>query len=143
MVIEKESLEANFQQGTEAVIIRTLPNDTSKLLRQYSNTNPPYMSSQAAAFLRDKGVKHLLIDLPSVDREDDKGLLVAHHAFWNFPQNTRHDSSITELIFVPDKVCDGYYLLNLILPHLIMTPLQADQPCVKFYDRRPTKSLPC
>ena len=113
MVIEKESLEANFQQGTEAVIIRTLPNDTSKLLRQYSNTNPPYMSSQAAAFLRDKGVKHLLIDLPSVDREDDKGLLVAHHAFWNFPQNTRHDSSITELIFVPNKVCDGYYLLNL------------------------------
>lgn len=115
MLITKECIESNFQQGVEAIILRSLPNDKGKLLRQYSNTNPPYLSSQAAAFLRDKGVKHLLIDLPSIDREEDRGELAAHHAFWDFPNNTRHDCSITELIFVPEHVLDGNYLLNLCI----------------------------
>ena len=115
MLITKECIEPNFQQGVEAIILRSLPNDKGKLLRQYSNTNPPYLSSQAAAFLRDKGVKHLLIDLPSIDKEEDQGELAAHHAFWDFPDNTRHDCSITELIFVPEHVPDGNYLLNLYI----------------------------
>lgn len=112
-VITKNCIESNFKEGVEAIVIRTLPNDKSKLVRQYSNTNPPYLSAEAAIFLRDKGVKHLLVDLPSVDKEKDGGQLAAHHAFWNFPQNTRYDCSITELIFVPNHVMDGNYLLNL------------------------------
>jgi hypothetical protein len=61
----------------------------------------------------------LLIDLPSVDREHDEGKLLAHKAFWNVTDvanlnsDARHDATITELIFVPDNVPDGNYLLNL------------------------------
>jgi hypothetical protein len=63
--------------------------------------------------LRNCGYKHLLTDLPSVDREEDEGALVSHHMWWNLPQNPRMDASITELIFVPDKAKDGLYFLNL------------------------------
>ncbi|MBL0104208.1 MAG: cyclase family protein [Bacteroidetes bacterium] len=101
------------QNWTEALIIRTLPNDASKCTRQYSGTNPPYMDADAALFLREAGVKHLLLDLPSIDREDDGGKLSAHHAFWNYPAAPRADCTISELIYVPDSAKDGYYLLNL------------------------------
>ncbi len=58
-------------------------------------------------------MKHLLIDLPSVDKERDEGKLLAHKAFWNYPENPREDCTITELIYVPDSINDGRYLLNL------------------------------
>ena len=112
-IITKESIEENFDEECEAIIIRTLPNSTEKLNKHYSNTNPPFLQEEAAIYLREKGIKHLLIDLPSVDKEEDRGILAAHHAFWDFPKNTRFDCSITELIFVPSEIKDGNYLLNL------------------------------
>ena len=97
----------------EAIIIRTLPNTKEKLSAQYSHTNPPYLLEEAAIYLKNKGVKHLLIDLPSIDREKDDGLLLAHNAFWNTSGKIRTESTITELIFVPNSVEDGKYILNL------------------------------
>lgn len=113
-IITLESVkEAIGEEQPEAIVIRTLPNDAAKLNRAYSNSNPPYLDREAALFLRNIGVKHLLIDLPSVDREEDGGALAAHRAFWHYPEQTRLDCSITELIYVPDNVKDGTYLLNL------------------------------
>ncbi|MFK7799187.1 MAG: cyclase family protein [Aureispira sp.] len=101
------------QSNLEAIVIRTLPNSDAKKQRQYSNTNPPYMEATAAAWLYEQGVRHILIDTPSVDREEDEGVLAAHHAFWNYPDAPRLDATITELIYVPNTVSDGLYLLNL------------------------------
>jgi kynurenine formamidase len=100
-------------KNPEAVVIRTLPNIKSKKNQKYSNTNWPYLSEAAARFLRRLGVKHLLIDLPSIDKEKDDGLLLAHRAFWNYPEATRFDATITEFIYVSNKINDGSYLLNL------------------------------
>lgn len=97
----------------EAIIIRTLPNKIDKLSKQYSNTNFPYLDELASLFIREQGIKHLLIDLPSVDREEDAGKLLAHKAFWNYPENPRLDCTITEFIFVPDAILDGEYLVNI------------------------------
>lgn len=114
LVISKKQLQYVLGSGKrDAVIIRTLPNTKAKLSRQYSHTNPPYMLEEAAAFLAQKGVEHLLIDLPSVDREKDDGELLAHRAFWNFNGNIRKNATITELIYVPNKIKDGKYFLNL------------------------------
>lgn len=99
----------------EAVVLRTLPNAESKKFQEYSGKNPPYLEAEAASWLRDKGVLHLLLDLPSVDREEDKGALSAHKAFWGLPENPRPRATITELIFVPESVPDGICLLNLQL----------------------------
>jgi len=59
------------------------------------------------------GIEHLLLDLPSVDRESDGGALAAHRAFWRYPDAPRMEATITEFIYVPDAVVDGLYYLNL------------------------------
>ena len=113
-VISKKQLQfALGNKKRDAVVIRTIPNTNEKLSHQYSHTNPPYLLSEAAIYLREKGVKHLLIDLPSVDKEKDDGQLKAHNAFWNTAGRTRKDATITEFIFVPNTVLDGTYFLNI------------------------------
>lgn len=113
-LITEEQLKEAVQAGeTEAVIIRTQPNDDTKLQRQYSGTNPPYMQHEAVAYLVACGIKHLLLDLPSVDREEDEGKLLAHKAFWQYPDAPRTDCTITEMVYVPDSVKDDLYLLNI------------------------------
>ncbi len=99
--------------SSEALVIRTLPNTEEKNNTQYSHTNWPYLTEEAAVYIRTLGIKHLLIDLPSVDKEKDEGKLVAHKAFWNYPQATRHQATITEMIYVKNTIADGMYLLNL------------------------------
>ena len=113
-VITKAQLEKLFKKGeAEALVIRSLPNSIAKRSQKYSHTNWPYLEEDAAKYIRDCGVEHLLIDLPSVDKEKDEGKLLAHKAFWNYPKNTRFNATITELIYVPSKVEDGMYFLNL------------------------------
>ena len=113
LIITRAQIEQVIEPQTESIIIRTLPNGKDKKNKAYSNTNPPYLEKEAADLLRELDIKHLLIDLPSVDKEQDGGALAAHHAFWNYPNNTRMDCSITELIYVPSSITDGHYLLNL------------------------------
>ena len=100
-------------QVPESLVVRTLPNTTSKAFHQYSYSNPPYLSQGAAIFIRELGVQHLLVDLPSIDKEEDQGTLEAHKAFWNVDGNIRTEATITEFIFVPDTVLDGSYLLQI------------------------------
>ena len=113
-IISEESIVKALKGKTpEAIVIRSLPNNSEKKQKHWSDTNWPFLHEKAALFLREIGVKHLLIDLPSVDKERDEGKLLAHKAFWNYPENPRKDCTITELIFVPDSIKDGSYLLNL------------------------------
>ncbi|MCW5517218.1 cyclase family protein [Muriicola sp. Z0-33] len=113
-VVSRKQLQyALGNKKREALIVRTLPNTTQKLNRQYSNSNPPYLLEQAAQYLVDKGISHLLIDLPSIDKEKDGGALLAHKAFWNFDGKRRMHATITEFIFVANNIPDGTYLLNL------------------------------
>jgi kynurenine formamidase len=125
-VITKEQVQKALSASTplrmtklEAIIIRTLPNQKEKKSRKYSNTNPPYLSEDAAIFIRESEIQHLLIDLPSVDKEHDEGKLLAHKAFWNVKDthnlnsDARLSATITEMIYVLDEIEDGNYILNL------------------------------
>lgn len=103
----------------EAVIIRTLPVDEHNKERDYSNTNPPYLEPKLAAFLAKNKVQHLLFDQVSVDKEKDDGLLAAHKAFWQLPDNARKNACITELIFVEESIPDGAYILQIQAPSVI------------------------
>lgn len=113
-VVSRAQLEVlAAHKGVEALIIRTLPNNKAKKSFHYSGNNPPFLEASAAKWIRESGVEHLLIDLPSVDREQDGGALAAHKAFWGLPGAPRLQATITEFVFVPDSVPDGLYLLNL------------------------------
>jgi arylformamidase len=115
-VITKKQLQfALGNKKRDAIVIRTIPNLSDKKGAQYSNTNPPYLLEEAAIYLREKGIKHLLVDLPSVDKEKDNGKLLSHNAFWNTAGELRLDATITEFVFVPNDVVDGTYFLNLMI----------------------------
>lgn len=120
LMITKRQIEIALNgNAPEAIVIRTLPNLESKKHKKYSKTNPPYLADEAATYIREIGIQHLLIDLPSVDREEDEGKLLAHKAFWNVKEvnnlndDARLNCTITEMIFVEDTIHDGSYILNL------------------------------
>jgi arylformamidase len=112
-IITAEELTGQLLPNMEAVIFRTLPNSEEKRTLQYSGTNPPYLEPAIGQMLKEAGILHILTDLPSLDREEDGGQLLTHKSFWNVPENPRLNATITELIYVPDEIRDGVYLLNL------------------------------
>ncbi|WP_242091958.1 cyclase family protein [Aestuariivivens sediminicola] len=113
-IISKKQIQfALGNKKRDAVVLRTIPNTKEKLTRQYSHTNWPYLTEEAVNYLVKKGIKHLLIDQPSIDKEKDEGKLLAHHAFWNTKGKLRLDATITEFIYVPNSIKDGTYFLNL------------------------------
>jgi kynurenine formamidase len=107
-----------------ALVVRTLPNDESKLTRDYdTNPPPPYFATDAMSWIVEQGVETLVVDLPSIDRAQDGGRLAAHRIFWGVPQGgtastlaTRAHATITEMAYIPNSVADGPYLLNLQVP---------------------------
>lgn len=114
-VLLKKQFEEQVHTSDEvrALIVRTLPNDALKMRQNWSGSNPPYLHDEAVKYLVSCGIEHLILDLPSVDREEDGGLLLGHRAFWQYPEATRTHCSITEMAFIPNEVKDGVYLLNL------------------------------
>ena len=114
LVITKKVLELFLaDKNPEALIIRTLSNSEAKTHKNYSDTNPAYINEEAMKYIIERGVEHLLFDTPSVDKEVDGGALLAHRAFWQYPQNTNVHRTITELVYIPNSIYDGTYLLNL------------------------------
>lgn len=115
-VIEERMLD--LPPGIRALVIRTLPNSADKCTRRYDQAPPyPLLSVEAMEAIVEAGVEHLLIDTPSVDAADDGGRLAQHRRFWSFvdaqPAAGRATCTITEMIYVPDHLQDGLYLLSL------------------------------
>jgi arylformamidase len=110
----------NPNETPTALVIRTLPNDESKLTRIYMQKIPPFFSTEAMKLIGELGVRHLLVDMPSIDRIFDEGKLSNHRIFWNVEPGAFEISkasfvnrTITELIYAPEGIADGNYLLNL------------------------------
>ena len=112
-----ESSLLGFSCSTEALIIRTLPNKEKKKSKRYAGSNPPFITKAGMEFINEMQFRHILVDIPSVDEENDPELS-CHHIFWEYPKKPRRDKTITELIFVPDEAEDGLYWLNLQVPSL-------------------------
>ena len=97
---------------SKAIVIRTMPNTDAKLSTNYSNTNPVYFSKESIDLINKLDFDHLIVDQPSIDREEDKGELIGHHTFWDYPNNPQKHKTITELVYIPNEVKDGCYLSN-------------------------------
>lgn len=111
LIITKELIMDSVEEWDfDTLIIRTLPNDDHKRTKSYSGTNPPYFHHSAISYIVAQGIDHLMSDLPSVDREEDEGLLLGHKAFWNYPEILDTNKTISELIYATNDVRDGLYL---------------------------------
>ena len=109
---------------SKALILRTRLDECA---RDESGQNPPYFTYEAMRWVVAQGIDHLIVDLPSVDREEDGGELGAHRIFWGFapgqvtpPAGARFDRTITEFACIPKSLPPGFYLLNLQLPAFML-----------------------
>lgn len=122
VMITRESLQRALADADDAflaaLVVRTLPNGADKVARDYNQAMPAYFSHDAMAYIVERGVRHLLVDTPSVDRLADEGRLGNHRLFWD---SARSPKTITELVYAPDDVRDGRYVLN-----LQVAPFRAD-----------------
>ena len=117
------ALEAFRGEGEflQALVLRTLPNSSAKKTYDYDAAKAvPFFTLEAMEYIVALGVRHLLVDLPSLDRLDDGGILANHRLFWGLERGSHSVSmqtaslkTVTELIYVPDIVPDGCYVLNL------------------------------
>lgn len=129
-VVSRAALAAAWQRACaspgdvapEALILRTLPamddtgaNDTDSMA--------PYVAADAAAWIVGQGIAHLVLDLPSLDRTHDGGLLAAHRIFFGLPPRSRRlfdaarpHATVTELAHIPDSLADGACLLAWQVP---------------------------
>ncbi len=106
-----------------ALVIRTLSADHPPTPAYRGAAPAPFLSRQAAQWLVERNIEHLVLDLPSADRADDGGRLTAHRIFFGLPPGSRRaddarrpGASITELAWIPASVADGHYLLDLQIP---------------------------
>jgi arylformamidase len=116
----QKSLDGHYPAFLEGVVIRTIPNTPEKTTRNYDVAKPAFFSVEGIRYLTGLGIKHLLADIPSIDRLDDEGKLTNHHIFWGVSEGSHtvdaenpSPKTITELIYVPETIADGPYLLNL------------------------------
>lgn len=100
--------------AAQGLILRVLSGPASE---------PPFFSHEAMRWIVEQGIEHLLVELPSVDRTDDEGLLSNHRIFWNLPPQadeitpeTRRHCTITELLDLPADLPDGLYGVLIHLP---------------------------
>ena len=129
LLVTRGALQAGWPAeppfAPRALVIRTLPNEPAKRARDYTGITPPYLTREAARFIVERGIEHLVVDLPSIDRAHDEGRLTAHRLFFGLPPGDsslahaeRSQCTVTELAYIPDDAADGAYLLQLQTPAL-------------------------
>jgi arylformamidase len=129
MITEKgirNALQDAKEDFLNGLIIRTLPNDISKMNRDYNQHPAPFFSIEAMRCVVEAGVKHLLVDIPSVDRANDEGKMTCHHLLWeieagakDIDQKNASRKTITEMVFLPDSIRDGCYFANIQIPPFV------------------------
>ncbi len=110
-ILTKEALECCDYEGVKALVIRLNPNE--EYPSNYDHTNWPYLSESATKRLVEAGVEHLILDVPSIDKEKDQGSLLSHRAFWKGSESPRTSATITEFAQIPADLPAGNYLLQL------------------------------
>jgi arylformamidase len=130
LLITRRALERGWNNikppfTPRALVLRTLPNSPGKRHQDYSNQTPPYLTGEAAQWLVERGIEHLVVDLPSIDRARDEGRLTAHRIFFGLPRAdtslahaTRAGATVTELAYIPDSLQDTACLLEIQVPAL-------------------------
>ena len=121
-----DRLGSNIQAFCRGMLIRTNHAKTMKC-SIFTDTNPPFFTKEAIEWVCNRNTEHILVDLPSVDREQCGPGLLAHSTFFGFSPSGGVDaksdskddvayacrSTITELCHIPERAPDGTYMLAL------------------------------
>ena len=126
-VVTKDAIKTKLKKWEKykpsTLIIRTMPNNDHKKSLKYDRFYPTFLTNNALQYIVKNNIKHLIVDLPSVDRMNDNGILGNHRIFWgnginpNGNINPNSKKTITELAYIPNSVIDGFYFVNIQIPH--------------------------
>ncbi len=117
---------ATLPFAPRALVLRSAAPGTSDAAEtSAAGREAPYLSRQLVRELVARGIEHLVVELPSIDRAHDEGRLCAHRLFFGLPPGStrladavRPDCSITEYASIPATLADGPCALQLTLPRL-------------------------
>tara|TARA_B000000557_G_C20805403_1_gene457459 strand:- start:599 stop:1426 length:828 start_codon:yes stop_codon:yes gene_type:complete len=123
LVISAQTIKEQWSEveGIQALVIRSLP-DEGKAMRNYGERPAAYLTHEAVELIVKRGIDHLVLDLPSLDRYEDGGSLPNHRIFWQLKPGSRAHGghrTVTELALVPNEAQDGVYLLDLQVPRML------------------------
>lgn len=107
-------------ESVEALVVGIKGAEKPAYCADFSGTNPPYFTREAMEWIVGRGIRHLLVELPSVDREEDGGTVPNHHLYFEGTLKApgavspgRNGATITEMIYLPERVAEGLYALSL------------------------------
>jgi hypothetical protein len=87
-------------------------------------------------YLCEQWINHLIFDWPSVDKEDSDGKVPAHATYRKYnieegiTDTTRIQATITELVYIPDEVLDGLYIVNLWVSNIQWVDAAPSRPLI-------------
>lgn len=134
IIITSENLmgllsEQDFN-NLEALVIRTLPNNSSKKTQKYtSESDYAFLTNDAIELINSSNIKHILIDTPSLDRSYGSQEMSNHHLYWE----KEPDKTVTELVYVDNNIQDDYYILNLQIPNFALDAAPSRPLLYKIY----------
>ncbi len=111
LLITAKVLKNKLSNKHEALIIRTNPNEQYKTIRDYDKNPAPFFTNDAVKYINKYEIKHLLVDIPSLDKANDGGLLGNHRLFFE------QGKTISELLFIPEELRDGFGFLQIQIPN--------------------------
>jgi len=111
LVISRDLIEEKVKDEIDSLIIRTLPNSNYKLSQNYDKYPAPFFTSEAIQYINELSIHHLLVDVPSIDKADDNGLLGNHHSFF------KKGKTISELLYIDNSIEDSFGFLQIQIPN--------------------------
>jgi hypothetical protein len=92
---------------------------------------PPYLTRECTQWLVDRGIEHLIVELPSIDRLRDAGRLTAHRIFFGLPAYAatapaprhsdarRPQATVTELAQIPRELTTRSGFVQWLAPAML------------------------
>ncbi len=117
-VITREMVQGKISENSIGLVVRTMPNSRRKIEKKYNSLNTPFFTTEAIEYICETGIKHLVVDIPTIDRTDDGGRLGNHHIF--FETEPPYEKTITEMAFIDNGVPDGRYCMTIEIPPMML-----------------------
>lgn len=113
-VVTRAALAAAWPLQSAAPAPLALVLRTSTGADGHPGAEPPYLAIDAMELIVARGIAHIVIDQPSLDRTHDGGRLAAHRVFFGLPAASRRlaeamrpQATVTEYATVPARLPDG------------------------------------
>ena len=95
-----------------------MPNSSYKSTQNYDKDPAPFFTTEAINYINELSIKHLLVDIPSIDKANDNGFLGNHHSFFIKGDKKYHQVHTEDILFIEAY---GHYSKLYLKNEMILT----------------------